>query len=150
MTFLDTGRAPGRAEKPCRIKRFAREGPRGTAFARHRLPVPARRFSTRKRRRYLIEWQKGDSLCTGFTNDVSPTGIFIRSMYIPKIGRTLTMQLLLPGGGKLRLRGTVVRSQRVPQNLRGVVPSGFGVRLNEAPEEYFRLLADLFGFRFAS
>ena len=60
------------------------------------------------------------------------------------------MQLLLPGGGKLRLRGTVVRSQRVPQNLRGVVPSGFGVRLNEAPEEYFQLLADLFGFRFAS
>jgi len=60
------------------------------------------------------------------------------------------MHLLLPGGGKLRLRGIVVRSHRIPQQLRGVVPSGFGVRLKEAPEEYFRLLADLFGFRFAS
>ena len=109
-----------------------------------------RRFSTRKRRRYLIEWQSDDSLCTGFTHDISPTGVFIRSTYIAKIGAILTMQLLIPGGGKLRLRGIVVRSQRVPQNLRGVVPSGFGVRLNEAPEEYFQLLANLFGLRFAS
>jgi len=112
--------------------------------------VAERRFSTRKRRRYLIEWQSDDSLCTGFTHDISPTGVFIRSTYIAKIGAILTMQLLIPGGGKLRLRGIVVRSQRVPQNLRGVVPSGFGVRLNEAPEEYFQLLANLFGLRFAS
>ncbi|HEX9302979.1 MAG TPA: PilZ domain-containing protein [Thermoanaerobaculia bacterium] len=108
------------------------------------------RFSTRKRRRYLIEWQSDDSLCTGFTHDISPTGIFVRSTYIEKIGAILTMQLLLPEGGKLRIRGIVVRSHRIPQHLRGVVPSGFGVRLKEAPEEYFRLLADLFGLRFAS
>ena len=108
-----------------------------------------RRFSTRKRRRYLIEWRSEDSLCTGFTHDVSPTGIFVRSTFIAKIGEILTMQLLLPTGGRLRLRGIVVRSHRIPQQLRGVVPSGFGVRLKEAPEEYFRLLADLFGLRFA-
>jgi len=109
-----------------------------------------RRFSLRKRRRFLIEWLSGDSLCTGFTEDISPTGIFVRSTYIPKIAAALTLQLLLPGGRKLQLRGTVVRSQRVPQNLRAVVPSGFGVRLNEAPEEYFQLLANLFGLRFVS
>jgi hypothetical protein len=109
-----------------------------------------RRFSTRKRRRYLIEWRGDDILCTGFTHDISPTGVFIRSTYIAKIGATLTMQLLLPGGGKLRLRGTVVRSHRIPQHLRGVVPSGFGVRLKEAPEEYFQLLASLFDLRFVS
>ena len=109
-----------------------------------------RRFSSRKKRRYLIEWPSGDSLCTGFTQDISPTGIFVRSTYIPKIATALTLQLLLPGGRKLQLRGTVVRSQRVPQNLRAVVPSGFGVRLNEAPEEYFQLLANLFGLRFVS
>jgi hypothetical protein len=107
-----------------------------------------KRFSTRRKRRYLIEWQTGDSLCTGFTQDISPTGIFIRSAHIPKIGAALTIQLLIPAGGKMRLRGTVVRSQRVPQNLRAVVPSGFAVRLNEAPEEYFGLLADLFRLRF--
>jgi hypothetical protein len=109
-----------------------------------------KRFSTRKRRRYLIEWQTDDSLCTGFTHDISPTGIFVRSTYIAKIGAILTMHLLLPEGGKLRLRGIVVRSHRIPQHLRGVVPSGFGVRLKDAPEEYFQLLANLFGLRFAS
>ena len=112
--------------------------------------MPNRRFSTRRRRRYLIEWQNADSLYTGFTHDVSPTGIFVRSMYVPRLDGVLTMQLLLPGGGKLRVRGKVVRLQSVSQNLRGVRPSGFAVRLTEAPVEYFRLLANLFGLRFAS
>jgi len=154
MTFLDTGGSAGQREKSRAIKRFRRESSSGTAFARkapkESTPLAERRFSTRKRRRYLIEWQGEASLCTGFTHDVSPTGIFVRSTFIAKIGAILTMQLLLPGGGKLRLRGIVVRSHRIPQQLRGVVPSGFGVRLKEAPEEYFRLLADLFGVRFAS
>ena len=112
--------------------------------------MPNRRFSTRRRRRYLIEWQRAGSLCTGFTHDVSPTGIFVRSMYVPRLEGVLTMQLLLPGGGKLRLKGRVVRLQSVSQNLRGVRPSGFAVRLTEAPEQYFHLLANLFGLRFAS
>ena len=155
MTFLGTGSLAGQQEKSRAIKRFRRQSPRGTTFARiapskEPTPLVERRFSTRKRRRYLIEWQCDDSLCTGFTHDISPTGIFIRSTYIGKIGATLTMQLLLPGGGKLRLRGIVVRSHRIPQHLRGVVPSGFAVQLKEAPEEYFRLLATLFGLRFAS
>jgi hypothetical protein len=36
----------------------------------------------------------------------------------------------------------------VPQNLRLYIASGFGVRLIDAPEEYFLLLARLFGLRF--
>jgi len=110
--------------------------------------MPEKRFSTRRRRRYLIEWQTEDNVCTGFTQDISPTGIFVRSAYIPRLGSVLRMQLLLPDGGKLRLCGIVVRSQRLPQQMRAVLPSGFGIRLNEAPEEYFQLLANLFGLRF--
>ena len=58
-----------------------------------------------------------------------------------------------PGDGDLYLaeqQGRVVRLQSVSQNLRGVRPSGFAVRLTEAPEQYFHLLANLFGLRFAS
>ena len=112
--------------------------------------MPQKRFSTRRRRRYLVEWQNGDVLCTGFTHDISPTGVFVRSSNIPKIGETLALWLLIPRGGKLRLRCSVVRSQHVPQNLRSTRPSGFGVRLTEAPEEYFQLLANLFSLRFAA
>jgi hypothetical protein len=112
--------------------------------------VPNRRFSPRKKCRYLVEWQKDDSVHTGFTHDVSATGIFVRSTSIPGIGVAVTMQLLVPGVGKLRLRGTVVRSHRVPQNLRRFVPSGFCVRLTEAPEEYFQVLATLMRLRIAA
>lgn len=113
--------------------------------------MPYKSPSTRIRRRYLVEWQNGDEvLCTGFTHDISPTGGFVRSSIIPKIGETLALWLLIPRGGKLRLQCSVVRSQELPQHLRATRPSGFGVRLTEAPEEYFQLLANLFCLRFGA
>jgi len=110
--------------------------------------MPDSRPYSRRKRRYLVEWRRAGCRCTGFTHDISPTGIFVRSTYIPELGTALTLQLALPEGEKLQVRGTVVRSRRVPSNLRRFVPSGFCIRLTEAPEEYFRLLANLFGLRF--
>jgi hypothetical protein len=104
--------------------------------------------SNRRKRRYLVEWQKGDYVCTGFTQDISPTGIFVRSTHIPEVGAAVSFQLLLPAGQKLHLSGKVVRTYRVPDNLRLYIASGFGIRLSAAPEEYFQLLARLFGLRF--
>jgi len=104
--------------------------------------------SNRRKRRYLVEWQKDDYVCTGFTQDISPTGIFVRSAHIPELGLTVSLKLLLPEGQKLRVRGTVVRSYLAPANLRRYIASGYGVHLNEAPEAYFQLLARLFGLRF--
>lgn len=69
------------------------------------------------------------------------------STYIPGIKRLLTLTLSLSNGRKIRLRGVTVRSYRVPANLRRAVPSGFCIRLTEAPEDYFELLADLFSVR---
>ena len=106
--------------------------------------MPQYRPTSRRKCRYLVEWQKEGFLCTGFTQDISPTGVFIRTTYIPENGEIVTIRLLLQAGKKLRLRGTVVRSYCVPSNLRRYVPSGFGIRLDEAPEEYFQLLANLF------
>ena len=104
--------------------------------------------SNRRKRRYLVEWLNVDYVCTGFTQDVSPTGIFVRSTHIPDVGAAVVLTLLLPESRKLRVRGKVVRTYRVPQNLRHYIASGFAIRLNEAPEEYFQLLARLFGLRF--
>jgi Tfp pilus assembly protein PilZ len=104
--------------------------------------------SNRSKQRYLVEWQKDDSVCTGFTQDISPTGMFVRSINIPELGHTVSLKLQLPEGQKLRVRGTVVRSYLAPAELRQFIPSGYGVRLNEAPEAYFQLLARLFSLRF--
>ena len=103
--------------------------------------------SNRRKRRYFVEWQEDDSVCTGFTQDISPTGMFVRSTHIPEPGLNVSLKLQLPEGRRLRVRGTVVRCDRVPANLSRFVASGFGVRLKEAPEEYFQLLARLFGLR---
>jgi hypothetical protein len=105
--------------------------------------------TSRRKCRYLVEWQKDGAVCTGFTHDISPTGIFVRTTFIPDNGESVTLRLLVRDGRKVRLRGTVVRSYRVPANLRRYVASGFGVRLDEAPEEYFELLASLFRIRLA-
>lgn len=74
--------------------------------------------------------------------------MFVRSTSIPDLGKTVSLKLQLPEGQKLRVRGTVVRSYLAPENLRQFLPSGYGIRLNEAPEAYFQLLAHLFGLRF--
>ena len=103
--------------------------------------------SNRRKRRYPVDWQMADSGCTGFTHDISPTGMFVRSSQVPDVGRTVALKVLLPEGQRLRVRGTVVRAYHAPANLGKFIPNGFGVRLNEAPEEYFQLLADLFGLR---
>lgn len=106
--------------------------------------MPEKRGFPRRKRRLLVEWAGGGFASAGFTHDVSPSGIFVCSTYIPGIKRLLTLTLSLPSGRKIRLRGITVRSYRVPANLRRAIPSGFSVRLTEAPEDYFGLLADLF------
>jgi len=69
--------------------------------------------------------------------------MFICSLHIPEREVVLTMNLALPDGRKIRLRGVIVRSYRVAPSLRRVRRSGFCVRLIEAPEDYFVLVADL-------
>ena len=110
--------------------------------------MPRHRPTWRRKCRFLVEWQRDGLVCTGFTHDISPTGVFIRTVYIPDNGESVTIELLVRSGQKLRLRGTVVRSIRVPSNLRRYVASGFCIRLDQAPEEYFQLLASLFSLRF--
>jgi hypothetical protein len=119
-----------------------------TLLEDNRSRLAEKRAFPRRRRRLLVEWAGGGFASAGFTHDVSPSGLFVCSTYIPGIKRLLTLTLSLPSGRKIRLRGMTVRSYRVPANLRRAVPSGFCVRLTEAPEDYFGLLADLFSVRF--
>ena len=69
--------------------------------------------------------------------------MFIRSSHIPALKMPLTLTLAAPDGRKLCLRGVIVRAFRVAVHLRRSVPSGFCIRLVEAPEDYFVLLAEL-------
>lgn len=100
-----------------------------------------RRSFPRKKRRFLVEFSLLGASCTGFTYDVSPTGIFVRSIQLPKPGTLLTANLRLSASKRVAVRGRVVRSHRVPLALARLVPSGFSMRLSEMPEDYYQLFA---------
>ncbi|HYX22361.1 MAG TPA: PilZ domain-containing protein [Thermoanaerobaculia bacterium] len=102
-----------------------------------------RRGFARKKRRFLVEFHLQGSNCTGFTYDMSPTGIFVRSVRLPSPGTDLTARLHLSAGRRISVRGRVVRSRRVPAELARIVPSGFSISLSDAPEDYFQFFATL-------
>jgi hypothetical protein len=105
--------------------------------------VAERRNFARKKRRFLVEFHLRGALCTGFTYDVSASGIFVRSVRLPDPGTFMSADLHLPEGRRCTVRGRVVRSFRVPASLSRVIPSGFSIRLAESPEDYFQFLASL-------
>jgi len=102
-----------------------------------------RRTFARKKRRFLVEFRLQGAACTGFTYDVSPNGIFIRSLRLPVPGTFVTANLHLAEGRRIAVRGKVVRSYRVSPSLARLVPSGFSMSLSDKPEDYFQFLASL-------
>ena len=102
-----------------------------------------RRTFARKKRRFLVEFRLGGSPCTGFTYDVSPNGIFIRSLRLPPLGTFLTASLHLAEGRRIAVQGRVVRSYQVSPSLARLVPSGFSISLSDTPEDYYPLLTTL-------
>jgi hypothetical protein len=106
--------------------------------------MPKEPRGLRKRRRFLVEFNPAGDKHTGFTHDMSASGMFVCSVRAPKPGQILSMTLRASKDNDLTLKGVVVRAFRGPAALAAVMPSGFGVRFSETPpEEYFRLLATL-------
>ena len=105
--------------------------------------MPEKRRFPRKRRRLTVEFDWEKTHCTGFTYDISSSGIFVRATRFPKPGARLTMTILLPDERHVKVRGLVVRTFRVPSSLARLIPSGFSIRLTERPEEYLQYLAAL-------
>lgn len=106
--------------------------------------MPERRRFSRIRKRYLVDFRADGRRCSGFTHNLSPMGLFVCWVYLPKPGTALSLRLKVPEGKKFAMAVKVVRSYKVPQQLTQFVPSGFCVRFEQAPEEYFQLLARLF------
>ena len=98
----------------------------------------------RKKRRLTVEFNWAKASCTGFTYDISPSGIFVRSVRIPKVGSRLTIKLYLPDEQSLSIAGQVVRSYRVPPSLARLIPSGFSLKIMQRPpEQYLQFLASI-------
>jgi hypothetical protein len=89
-----------------------------------------KRSAPRRKKRIVVDFETTEVKTTGFTNDLSRTGMFIRTIRIPAIGAILHAVLHLPGGKHLPIQGTVVRSFRAPSILRTVLPAGFAMKVS--------------------
>jgi len=67
--------------------------------------VAERRAFARKKRRFLVEFNLRGAACTGFTYDVSASGIFVRSVRLPDPGTYMAADLHLPEGKRCTVRG---------------------------------------------
>ncbi len=97
----------------------------------------------RQKRRFLVEFDLSGERCTGFTYDLSPTGLFVRSSRTPKLGQSIKTVLHAPGDRQIAVLGRVVRSFRAPGALSRVVPSGFALQISGHYEDYSRFVKAL-------
>jgi hypothetical protein len=88
-----------------------------------------KRQHRRLRRRMMVKFGEKDFSQSGFTWDVSPTGLFIVASQLPALDARLHLQLFVDPERFLLFEGEVRRHKRVPPELRSLERGGFGVRL---------------------
>jgi CheY-like chemotaxis protein len=91
-----------------------------------------RRVSERKLRAVLCSFREAGSLeaSYGMTHNISREGMYVRTLDPPKANTSLWLELTAPGtGSPVHLRANAVW-QRLPGAKAGVVPPGFGLRID--------------------
>ena len=102
------------------------------------------RSPVRKKKKLLVQFRdRTGALSTGWTRDLSPTGLFVVSNPMPAVGESVVLTLHLPRGIMLELSGTVVRLGRGSTSIEGSAPMGFGFKLTKSDEGYFKLFETL-------
>ncbi|MCC6129416.1 MAG: PilZ domain-containing protein [Acidobacteria bacterium] len=101
-----------------------------------------RRHAARKRRRFLVSFDVDGRVATGFTRDVSSSGLFVASASLPRIGQEIKLEIHQNDGTLLRCLGRVVRARKTHPALASTNPTGFCVHLHEPTAEYHKLVGD--------
>ena len=82
----------------------------------------------------------------GFTDDISSSGIFIKTAVVFPSGTNLGIELLLPCGEVARMKGVVNWSKGVPPNLVWATKdAGMGIKITQfiqGKDSYYRTLVD--------
>jgi Tfp pilus assembly protein PilZ len=103
-----------------------------------------RRAFKRIPKRLSVKFGLEQADCVGFSQDMSPTSIFIKTTRPYRPGTLLKIQIVLPDERRLDLTGKVVWAKLVPPSLfRQIRKSGMGVRLEEIPQAYIQFVSTL-------
>lgn len=81
---------------------------------------------------------------TGMVLNLSPRGLFVQTSAPADPGDAVDLDLRLPlFPDPVPVRARVVWKRVVPQHLRNVAEGGFGVRIENVPEGYYRYLSTI-------
>ena len=84
----------------------------------------------RHRKRYTLRFGSDEPIRLAFTEDISTTGIFIKTAAIVPVGSIIRLELDLDATLKVQLEARVMWAKKVaPQMLHLVKKSGMGVRI---------------------
>lgn len=87
-----------------------------------------KRRNRRYAKRFKVRFGVKDLTLTGFTNDVSATGMFVVTTTQMTIGQRVHVEVLLDTDQKLYFEGSVARLTLVAPELRQIMKGGFGLR----------------------
>lgn len=106
--------------------------------------MPENRNLKRHRKRLQIKYGANGSMRTGFTDDVSDAGFFIRTAVVYPPKTILKVELVSPANEVIQVVGMVRWAKRVPPNLLRTAKGGMGIRIEKflSGEEAFRILCD--------
>lgn len=91
-----------------------------------------RRRVDRKRLRLRVRMEPG--ALTAITEDVSSTGLFLRSARVFQAGTPVELTIFLPDGS-VEANGVIRWARRVPVQLVRDIRGGMGIELSHAPTE---------------
>jgi hypothetical protein len=110
--------------------------------------VENKRDIRRIRKRISLRFGTDEAVRVAFTEDVSMTGMFIKTPNIAPPNSKITIEFMLPEGSKVELVARVMWAKKVPHNLFHLVKkSGMGVRFlsfnsgENAFDDYFENIA---------
>jgi Tfp pilus assembly protein PilZ len=96
-----------------------------------------KRRQRRYRRRFMVKFGETDLSQSGFTTDISASGVFIQAPRLVSLDARVHMQIFFQNDRFRYFEGEVRRHKLVPLKLRNVERGGFGAR--------FLLPAELIG-----
>ena len=97
----------------------------------------------REKRRISCDYRANGEAHSGIVSDLSARGLFVQSSAMPEEGAQLELTLHDVEHGEVALWGRVARTKPPHRSISNVVPGGFGVVVESAPEDFFDLLIAL-------
>ena len=101
----------------------------------------------RSRKRLTVKFGVEGTHRVAFTEDISPSGICIKTAFIFNPGSSLDIELIMPDESIVKLKGIVVWAKKVPPNMIHLIKkAGMGImftKIENGKELFEKLIADI-------